>query len=172
MTDGKAPKKRRKSSTFLKDVLFVLFTLVCFPVGLYLLWTKKKYFPLSLRVGITAFVGIFVIAALLIALPENLYGHTDVEFVNVSRDGNVYMPEVPDHYQEGVVSYKNAYSADSVIVQPDPTAEPIHVWCNDMGKYYHVETCRYVKDTTPRVTLTKAAAAGFQPCPDCHPPKY
>ena len=165
-----APEKRFSLPGPVKEFLFILFVFVCFPVGLYLLWAKKKRYPLALRIGITLLVAAVVILSVSVAMPEDHTDKDDIEFVSVPQDSNVYGPSAPE-VKDAVVSYKNAYSADTVLVAPAETPEPVYVWCNDMGKYYHIESCRYVKETTPKVTLQQAMVGGFTACPDCKPPK-
>ena len=55
--------------------------------------------------------------------------------------------------------------------QPTPTPQPIVVYCNQGGKYYHVKECKWVRPTTPSVTLAQAIRAGYKPCPDCDAPE-
>jgi len=58
----------------------------------------------------------------------------------------------------------------NIIAAPTEAPEVIFVYCNDMGKYYHSENCRYTKRTTPKVPLIQAVNAGFKRCPDCDAP--
>ncbi len=67
--------------------------------------------------------------------------------------------------------YVPVYQPEATLfVQPTPTPVPVYVYCNDGGEFYHRKGCRYVKNTTPKVTLGQAVSAGFKRCKTCNPP--
>lgn len=152
-----------------RKIGFVLLLICCFPVGLYLLWRRENRIPLIARALITACIAAVMVSAVVIGMPDDPYERGGIEIVRVTPNAEVYGPEIPEAVQ-GAAEYANAYSAESIILLPTATPVPIYVYCNDNGKHYHLESCHYVKENTPKVTLTQALTAGFTPCSECKPP--
>lgn len=114
-----------------------------------------------------------LIAALLVVIllpqtqpPERYVGGVQL----VSADDVFIGPPVADNFQR-IDLYSYNVTVDSVLAEPEPTPEPIYVYCNDGGKYYHSKECVYVKKTSARVPLLQALNAGYQQCPDCNAPE-
>ena len=97
--------------------------------------------------------------------PERQIG--GVHLVDEEPKVEVYGPDAPAD-REIIEIYAPRRTA--LVLAPTPTPAPVIVYCNNGGKYYHCEDCKYVKETTPDVTLTRAVAAGYTQCPDCAAP--
>jgi len=93
-----------------------------------------------------------------------------VEIIARKESKKAFGPFKPENVPEMAQLLKNASEASSLISEPTATPEPIRVYCNDNGLYYHYAECRYVYDTTPRVTLAQALNAGKSACKECKPP--
>ncbi len=161
-TRSKTSKARRARSIGLAVKL-----ILCFPLGLYVMWTKTNW-PRSFKTAVSAAVAL-VLTAILMPLtdpPEREIG--GIQLVDAKPQVEVYGPEAPEG-REIVEIYAPRRTA--VLVEATPTPEPITVYCNNGGKYYHSKDCRYVKPTTPTASLTRALAAGYTKCPDCDAPE-
>ena len=90
-----------------------------------------------------------------------------VVLVGSSVEAEVYGPEAPAD-REVIEVYTPVRTP--IVLQATQEPEPVYVYCNDGGKYYHSEECRYVKENTPKVTLSRALDAGYSRCPDCSAP--
>ena len=80
----------------------------------------------------------------------------------------MYGPEAPAD-REVIEIYAPRRTA--LLIQPTATPKPVIVYCNNGGKNYHSKDCKYVKETTPNVTLTRAIEAGYTKCPECDAPE-
>lgn len=153
------PKRRRDLG-----VVLLLF-LGCLP-GLYVMWTRT---PWKRRTKMA--VSLLCCAALIfLALPQtNPPERPDggIVLVGSSVETEVYGPEAPEG-REVVEVYTPIRTP--IVLQSTPQPDPVYVYCNDGGKYYHSEECRYVKENTPKVTLSRALDAGYSRCPDCSAP--
>ena len=98
--------------------------------------------------------------------PEREIG--GIQLVDEKPQVEVYGPEAPAD-REVIEIYAPRYTA--VILEPTATPVPIIVYCNNGGRHYHVEGCKYVKEDTPDVTLSRAVAAGYTRCVECDAPE-
>lgn len=140
--------------------------IVCFPLGLYVMWTKSRW-PVAIKAAITLTV-VLLLAVILTPLtnpPERTAG--GIRLVEAEPRSDVYGPEAPTD-RDMVEIYAPRRTA--VLVEATATPEPIIVYCNNGGRYYHSKDCRYVKPTTPKADLSQALKAGFSKCPYCNAP--
>ena len=140
--------------------------IICFPLGLYVLWTKARC-PRMLKTALSAAVALVLIAILMPATnpPERETG--GIYLVDEKPQVEVYGPEAPAD-REIIEIYAPRRTA--LVLEPTPTPAPIIVYCNNGGKHYHSEDCKYVKETTPDVKLSRAIEAGYTKCPECNAP--
>ena len=167
----KKKRKKRDLKALLKrvsradwaDILLLVF---CFPLGLYRMWTRGLWTQRA-RVTVTAVVGliVFLILAPFTDPPTRQTG--GITAVSTSDERDTEGPAAPDN-RTNVDIYVPQRTA--MIIEATATPEPTIVYCNDGGQYYHVKGCRFVKPTTPSVTLSQAVNAGFTPCPECDAP--
>ena len=163
--------KRQWLSGDMGKWLLIGLLVFAFPVGLYVMWDEGKW-ENWVKWLITAAWAVIVVLGivLMIAAPWS-YDVGSVEIVPVVNNKRMLAPLPPDNLPDGVQVLKSASETSALISVPTPTPVPTRVYCNDNGKYYHLEGCRYVYKTTPKVTLTQAKNAGKTACPYCKPPK-
>lgn len=162
----RAQKFRKQSRVNWRTVAAILPLIICFPLGLYVLWTKARC-PRALKTALSAAVAL-TLAAILLPMtnpPERETG--GIHLVDEKPEVEVYGPEAPAN-REVIEIYAPRRTA--LLVQPTATPAPVIVYCNNGGRHYHSEDCKYVKDTTPDVTLTRAIAAGYTKCAECNAP--
>ena len=158
-------KKRQKRRT--ENVKLVLLLICCFPIGLYRMWTKSRWKG-YVKAAVTAVIAfaIFLILSPMTDPPARQVG--GVRVVGDAESGAVLGPQVPDDY-EAVDIYTPQRA--TIIVEPTATPQPVVVYCNPGGKYYHNKDRRYVRPTTPSVSLAQALRAGYEPCEECGAPE-
>jgi len=149
-----------------KTIWGYLRLIVCFPLGLYVMWTKSKW-PQEVKVGVSAAVIVLLIAILLPLTnpPERERG--GINLVEQKPQEDLQGPEAPAD-RAVIEIYAPRYT--SIILEPTSTPPPVMVYCNNGGKQYHSADCRYVRPTTPDVTLEQAIAAGYTQCKECDAP--
>lgn len=120
-----------------------------------------------LKTALSAAVALVLIAILMPATnpPERETG--GIYLVDEKPQVEVYGPEAPAD-REIIEIYAPRRTA--LVLDPTPTPAPIIVYCNNGGKHYHSEDCKYVKETTPDVKLSRAIEAGYTKCPECNAP--
>jgi hypothetical protein len=136
-----------------------------------MMWSDRCKWPKAVKSLVSLGFAVLLLAVLLPQTrpPERAKG--GVELVGLTPALEVQGPQLAEGSPE-FEAYVPVYQPEATLfVQPTPTPVPVYVYCNDGGEYYHKKDCRYVKDTTPKVTLTQAVDAGFKPCQKCHPPK-
>jgi len=147
-----------------------LWLLLCFPAGLFFMWSDRCRWNRFVKTAVSV-----VIAAVLVVIvlpqtqpPERMRGGVEL----VDADESLVGPQPTDGFDR-IDLYSYNVTSESVLAEPEPTPEPIYVWCNDGGKYYHSEDCEYVQGrrTTVRVPLLQALNAGYQQCPQCNAPE-
>lgn len=158
--NAKVSRKRRP------NMIRTLSLIICFPLGLYVLWTRSCC-PRSLKTLISAAAALVLIAILtpMTNPPEREIG--GIRLVGAEPEVDVFGPEAPAD-REIVEIYAPRRTA--ILVEATATPVPVVVYCNNGGKYYHSEECVYVKDDTPSVTLTRALEAGYTQCTSCNAP--
>ena len=131
------------------------------------MWTRTRW-PRLIKTAVSAAValGLFAILLPMTDPPERPTG--GIQLVGESPNVEVFGPEAPAD-REIIEIYAPRRTA--VILEPTATPAPVIVYCNNGGRYYHSETCHYVKDTTPNVTLSRAVNAGYTRCPECDAPE-
>ena len=162
-----AGKKKKKKNSRREDLLLILRLVFCFPLGLYVMWTKSRW-PRWVKILASAAV-LAVIAIILNPMtdpPARQRG--GVVVVGDRLQSDALGPEVPEGH-EAVDVYTPR--RDTIIVEPTATPQPVVVYCNPGGQYYHNKDCRYVRPTTPSVTLAQAIRAGYKPCEECGAPE-
>ncbi|MBR2529877.1 MAG: hypothetical protein IKE35_02500 [Lachnospiraceae bacterium] len=164
-------KRRKRADEERYEKTVVRRLLLCFPAGILNMWSRLCRWHIALKILITVFIAAFVVA---VCLPQTMppeRAEGGVTLIRSDESDEVQGPvRQPDEYGEYEV-YVPVYVPQSTLVaEPTPTPVPIYVWANDGGKYYHNRNCRYVKKTTPRVTLAQAVRAGFLRCKVCNPP--
>jgi len=159
----RSAKKRTPAASICK----VLSLIICFPLGLYVMWTRTRW-PRSLKTLVSAVAALILVAILMPMTnpPEREIG--GVRLVGADVETDVLGPEAPAD-REIVEIYAPRRTA--IIVEATPTPAPVIVYCNNGGQHYHSEGCTYVKEHTPNVTLKRALEAGYTKCPYCNAPE-
>jgi len=133
------------------------------------MWTKTRW-PRLTKTAISAAAAL-ALAFILIPMtnpPEREIG--GIRLVDEKPQIDVHGPEAPAD-REVIEIYAPRRTA--LLLEPTATPEPVTVYANAGGKYYHSAECKYRKDTTPECTLTQAIDGGYAQCPDCSaPPPY
>lgn len=162
----RAPRYRKQRRASWRTVAGILPLIICFPLGLYILWSRTRC-PRIVKSALSAAAALLLIAILLPMTnpPERETG--GIHLVDEKPAVEVYGPEAPAD-REIIEIYAPRRTA--LLVQPTATPAPVIVYCNNGGKHYHSEDCKYVKDTTPDVKLTAAIQAGYTKCPECNAP--
>ncbi len=162
----RAQKYRKTGRVNWRAVIGAVPLIICFLLGLYVLWTKVRC-PRLVKSALSAAAALVLIAILLPMTnpPERETG--GIYLVDEKPEVEVYGPEAPAD-REVIEIYAPRRTA--LLVQPTATPAPVIVYCNNGGKHYHSEECKYVKDTTPDVKLTRAIEAGYTKCPECNAP--
>ena len=131
------------------------------------MWTRTRW-PRTLKVGVSALVAL-VLALILTPMtnpPERQTG--GIVLVGDRPAMELLGPEVPaDRAPVDIYTPRRT----ALIVEPSPTPEPIPVYCNMGGTYYHSKDCRYVTPNTPETSLAQALKVGYVRCPDCDAPE-
>lgn len=137
-----------------------------------MMWSNRCHWSRALKSAVSAGVCLVLIAVILPQTmpPDQMRGGVQIVSLEPAADiqGPVQQESDEDTYEPNISSY---VQPTSLIAEPTPTPEPVYVFCNDGGHYYHVKGCRYVKKTSARVTLTQALNAGFSRCTKCNAPK-
>ena len=150
-----------------ENIGVILRLIFCFPLGLYMMWTRTRW-PRTVKIGVSALIA-FAIVAILVPLtdpPARQIG--GVRVVGSAQEVDVLGPEAPSD-REIIDVYTPQRAA--IIVEPTATPQPVIVYCNQGGKYYHNKDCKWVRATTPAVTLEQAIRAGLKPCEECGAPE-
>ena len=130
------------------------------------MWTRTGW-PRLVKVGVSALIA-FVIVLILTPMTDPPARQTGgVRVVGSGPQVELLGPEAPAD-REDIDIYTPRRTA--IIVEATPTPEPIIVYCNTGGDYYHSKNCKWVKPTTPSVTLLQAVRAGYRQCPECDAP--
>ena len=147
-----------------------LWLLLCFPAGLFFMWSDRCRWNRFAKTAISVLIAAVLVVIVLPQTqpPERVRGGVEL----VDLDESVVGPQPPEGFDR-IDLYSYNVTAESVLAEPEPTPEPVYVWCNDGGKYYHSEDCEYVQGrrTTVRVPLLQALNAGYQQCPQCNAPE-
>ena len=141
------------------------------PIGIYHMWTQECPWKLWIKGVISGGIALLLML-LLVLLPElpNAELEGNVEIIQRTQDEKRFAPLKPDGVPDTVQLLKQPGETSTLISTPTATPDPVMVYCNDNGLYYHLAGCRYVYDTTPRVTLMAAIRAGKTACYICNPP--
>ena len=159
------PRGNRANSAVVRWLIF------CFPAGLLMMWSDRCKWPRYAK----SLISLGFAAILLVVLlpqtqpPERATG--GVEIVGLQPALELQGPPIDESAPQYDVYVPVYQPKNTLFVEPTPTPVPVYVYCNNGGKYYHTKNCRYVKDTTPKVTLNQAVAAGYKRCKLCDPPK-
>ena len=150
-----------------RNIGVVLRLIFCFPLGLYVMWTRTSWSK-WVKVAVSALVAAVLVVIITPATnpPERQIGG----IVTVDGDPTYTLlgPEAPEDREE-IEIYTPRRTA--IIVEATPTPAPIIVYCNPGGQYYHSEDCVHVqKGETPQATLEQALKAGYRQCPECDAP--
>ena len=141
-----------------------------FPVGLYIMWDEGRWkLWIKILVSLLWAAIIIFMAVRLIGTEEPAVGGQEVQ--KITYTGKMLAPLPPSNLPNTSKLLRSSTQESTLISEPTPTPVPTMVYCNDNGKYYHLAGCRYVYNTTPRVTLTAAKNAGKTACPTCNPPR-
>lgn len=160
----------RAFNEYPNGVLIALLVL-CPPAGLVMMWRRGCAWQRWVKSLVSALIvaAVVLVLVLLPSLP-NPEPEGSVEIHVKETNKRAFAPFKPDGVPDTAQVLSNGAQGSSLISEPTPTPDPLRVYCNDNGLYYHYAECRYVYDTTPRVTLVQAINAGKSACPDCKPP--
>lgn len=166
-SDSRASWFRREHST---KALILMLVFVP-PIGIYLMWTSECHWESWIKGAISGGIAL-LLTLLLVLIPDlpNAELEGNVEIIQSTIDERIFAPLKPDGVPDTVQLVVQIGDASSLISTPTATPDPVMVYCNDNGLYYHLTGCRYVYDTTPRVTLMAAIRAGKTACSICKPP--
>lgn len=171
------PKKKTKTAFIewvyenRKNIVRILLLIFAFPVGLYVMWRDECPWNIWLKSLISAaWLALIVCALVFLPSLDDFQPHGNVEIIAQKGNKKVLGPTQPEGVPDTAQIVRNASESSSLISEPTPTPDPVMVYCNDNGVYYHLESCRYVYPTTPRVRLAAALNAGKTACPYCKPP--
>lgn len=169
---GKVRKseKRMRQNRFDRRLIFWL--IFCFPAGLIKMWSNRCRWRRSTKMAVSMLVAAALILVILPQTQPPERPNGGVEMVMAKPNAQVYGPELTEDMPD--ISVYNPHGSESksiYVVKPTPTPVPVTVYVNDGGKYYHTGECRYVKKSTPKVTLDAALDAGYKPCAECRPPE-
>jgi len=150
-----------------RQVIRAVSLIICFPMGLYVMWTRKHW-PRFVKTAVSAVTALALVAILgpMTNPPERETG--GIHLADEKPQVDVYGPEAPAD-REVIEIYAPRYTA--VVLDPTPTPQPITVFCNNGGRHYHTEDCKYVKEDTPYVSLSRAVEAGYTKCSECDAPE-
>lgn len=152
-------------------MILIALIVFAFPVGLYIMWKDSCPWNRWLKTAVSAAWAAVLVCAVLVLPSIDKYQYSgNVEIVARKTNKAMLGPAQPEGIPDTVQIVRNASETSSLISQPTPTPDPIMVYCNDNGVYYHLQGCRYVYPTTPRVRLLAALQAGKTACPECKPP--
>ena len=159
-TQASAKERRRNVGVILRLIF-------CFPLGLYYMWTRTDW-PRPAKIAVSAAIAFSLVLILtpMTDPPERQTG--GVVVVGDRLEVDVLGPEAPVDREE-IDVYTPRRTA--IIVEATPTPQPIIVYCNIGGQYYHAKDCKYVRANTPAVALDQAVRAGYLRCPDCDAPE-
>lgn len=154
-----------------EDIVLTLLLIFAFPVGLYAVWRRDCEWRRWLKALVSvAWVAIILSAVLLLPSIDQYQSSGNVQIVSKKANMAILGPGKPEQMPDTAQVIRSASENSSLITQPTPTPDPIMVYCNNNGIYYHTADCRFVYDTTPRVRLLAALQAGKTACPECNPP--
>lgn len=156
-------KKKKKKP--LSRVGSVFGAILNFPETLVNMW-KSKRFGLVTKTAITG--AVLLLLVLIISPftnpPQRITG--GIVPLATQSDVEIEGPDVPIAGEDELEQYTPRRTP--MVVETTATPEPIIVYCNIGGKYYHSAECLYAKQET--ATLQQALAAGYIKCPDCNAP--
>ena len=167
----KKRKPSRKKRGRRTDNIVLLSLIFAFPVGLFLMWTDRCRWPRATKIGVSTFItaALFVFLSPITRPPEG--PRSGVRIVSNVGAMDEFIGPMPGADFDRFDVYIPYDSVDyHIVVTPTPVPDPIYVYCNDRGEFYHTEKCYYTRRTTPKVTLTQALNAGFKRCRDCAAP--
>ena len=161
-----ASKSASKPVSKQVDLLTLLSLIICFPAGLYVMWTNSRM-PRAAKSAVTMAVCAVLLAILLPVTnpPEREMG--GIYMVDETPCAEIQGPEAPADRQV-IEIYAPRYTA--IILEPTPTPVPVVVYCNNGGAHYHSAECKYVNEKTPDVSLNSAILAGYTQCTECNAP--
>ena len=148
----------------------LLSLLLCFPLGLVLMWRGGCRWPKAVKGAVTAALALAVALILIPQTTPTPAGTGGVQLVGSEPGVEIYGPELPENVNMG--NYENIlYSAATSIPVATPNTED-GVYAANTGKYYHRQRCRYATGASHKYTLYEAYYSGYEPCPHCNPPVY
>lgn len=162
---AQAPKNNSRARR--RNLFALLPLIICFPLGLYVMWTRARW-PRVLKTAVSAAAALILIAILIPMTdpPERETG--GILLVDEKPQVEVYGPEAPAD-REVIEIYAPRRTA--LLLEPTATPIPVTVYCNNGGRYYHSEECKYVREDTPDVSLSAAIKAGYTRCSECSAPE-
>lgn len=158
-------RTNRRAYSGKKVALWLIF---CFPAGLFYLWSDRCEWNRVVKTLISLVVAAALVAVL---LPQTLPPERYTGGVQLLTAEDLLVGPQPTEGFERIDLYSYNVTAESVIAEPEPTPEPVYVYCNDGGKYYHSAECVYVKATSVRCPLLQALDAGYAQCQECNAPE-
>lgn len=145
--------------------------LLCFPYGLYLMWSRRCRWHSAVKCLITAAFACAVCAILIFPAPKQP-GGTRVTLVGRVPEAEVFGPEQPAGYD--VASYLPA-DEDTDLLAEAVEDNTIYVYASatEGSTYYHTSICEFAYASSRRMTLYEAHMLGYNtPCAKCSPPLY
>lgn len=167
-TNERGARSRRTNRRAYSGKKVALWLVLCFPAGLFYLWSDRCEWPRVCKAMIS-----LLIAALLVVilLPQTQPPERYIGGVRLLTAEDMLIGPQPTEDFERIDLYSYNVTTESVLAEPEPTPEPIYVYCNDGGEYYHTKECVYYKATSVRVPLLQALNAGYSQCKECDAPE-
>ena len=160
-------QKRKRVRRILSHTV-IRWLVCCLPVGLILMWHPGCKWSKLNKVNVTL-AGIAAVAIIacgvMLAVEHSGKPTGGVKLVSNKPMVEAYGPEIPEGVEYTFADENTIEQA--VIVTPEPTVEPETAYCNNGGRYFHTENCRYVKEHTPCYYVTYLLNQRFEPCEEC-----
>ncbi|MDO4549412.1 MAG: hypothetical protein Q4D04_15080 [Clostridia bacterium] len=169
MRKNSRARKKRLMTRYEKATLRWL--IFCFPAGLLMMWSDRCRWKRASKCAVSLVVAALVCAILLPQTQPPARAKSGIEIVSnapaVEKLGPVQRESDEDDYEVYLPTYVNP---TSVVVIPTPSPEPIYVYYNQGGKYYHSRNCKYIKKTSELASLSACLNAGYTQCKECDAP--
>ena len=141
------------------------------PIGLIVMWAGgcswRRWVKSSISVCAICVMMLLVLPAIRLPGPpqstmQYAYSEPIVDFVGPMR--------APDALPLPTYAAPKFIPTIPTVVEPTPPPEPYYIFCNDGGKYYHLQKCKFVRPNTPKATIIQAIDAGYKRCKTCKSP--
>lgn len=158
--------RKRRNSRGIRDLLAVLFLILCPPVGVVLLWKSSWSGTVKYCLTGVAVVALAVGVALLPSADNRVNG--GIELVGRQQQAEVYGPELPTAM---VTGYTISLATDSIFAE-EVENDIQYVYAAKDGSCYHMYECKFAYASSQKLTVYEAHYLGYRQCGRCNPPAY